>query len=78
MKSLTINIPTSYQELRLMLKERNDKRYKHNVDVLSKFANDIISEINSNYWNKDINYVMKKRVSDKISQMLYTAKHNLK
>lgn len=78
MKSLTINIPTSYQELRLILKERNDKRYKHNVDVLSKFANDIISEINSNYWNKDINYVMKKRVSDKISQMLYTAKHNLK
>ncbi len=78
MKSLTINIPTSLTELRLMLKERNDKRYKHNVDVLSKFANDIISEINSNYWNKDINYVMKKRVSDKISQMLYTAKHNLK
>ncbi len=78
MKSLTINIPTSLTELRLMLKERNDKRYKHNVDVLSKFANDIISEINSNYWNKDINYVMKKKVSDKISQMLYTAKHNLK
>lgn len=78
MKSLTINIPTSYQELRSMIKERSDKRYKHNVDVLSKFAYDIISEINSNYWNKDINYVMKKKVSDKISQMLYTAKHNLK
>ncbi|WP_373123762.1 hypothetical protein [Bacteroides caccae] len=78
MKTLTIKIPTSYKELQAMLKERGDKRYKHNVDVLSKFAYDIISEINSNYWNKDINYVMKKKVSDKISQMFHTAKHNLK
>ncbi len=78
MKTLTIKIPTSYKELQAMLKERGDKRYKHNADVLSKFAYDIISEINSNYWDKDINYVMKKKISDKISQMLYTAKHNLK
>jgi len=78
MKSLTIKIPTSYKELQAMLKERGDKRYKHNADVLSKFAYDVISEIESNYWSKDISSVMKRNVSNKISQMLYTAKHNLK
>lgn len=78
MKTLTIKIPTSYNELRAMIKEQSDKRYKHNMDVLSKFAYDIISEIESNYWNKDISDVMKRSISNNISQMLYIAKHNLK
>lgn len=35
------------------LKKRRDKRYKHNVDVLSGFAYDVIEEINSDFFLLD-------------------------
>lgn len=78
MKTIKIEIPTSIKEFRMELKKRRDKRYKHNVDVLSRFAYDVIEEINSDYWKNDISPVMKNRISAKISQMLLGAKFILK
>lgn len=78
MKTIKIKIPTSIKEFRMELKKRRDKRYKHNVDVLSGFAYDVIEEINSDYWKNDISPMMKNRISAKISQMLLGAKFILK
>ncbi len=62
MKTITFNIPTSFKEFRSMLKERTNKRYRHNAKVLLQLINDITAEVNSNYWSNDISETMKERV----------------
>lgn len=59
MKTITVKIPTSLKELRLMLNERSSKRYKHNSEVLNEFMQSIIQEVESMYWRKDISEYMK-------------------
>lgn len=81
MKTVTFNIPTTFKELRLMLKERTNKRYRHNAKVLLQLVNDIVTEVNSNYWSNDISETMKQRVFGnfgKVNEYYLKAKNNLK
>lgn len=82
MKTFTINIPTSFKEARTMLAERKSKRFKHNVQVLRKFADDVIAEVNSGYWANDISDTMKRKVFNgvygKIAELYRNAKTELK
>jgi len=82
MKTFTINIPTSFKEARTMLAERKSKRFKHNVQVLRKFADDVIAEANSNYWKNDISDTMKlmvfNGVSGRIAELYRELKNELK
>lgn len=78
MKIVTFKIPTTFKELRSMLKERTNKRYQHNAKVLMQLVNDITAEINSGYWRNDISDTMKNRVCRKFGEMYVEAKYNLK
>ncbi len=50
MRTITFNIPTSFKEFRSMLKERTNKRYRHNVNVLLQLKNDITAENKRERW----------------------------
>lgn len=61
-KKITFEIPTSWKEFRQMLKERSDKRYKHNRQVLNEYTVGIIELCTKNgYWDKYISESMKQR-----------------
>ena len=62
MKEITFRIPTSIAEFRQMRKERLNKRYRYNVQVVREVIDDIIKVARSGYWRKDISETMLNRV----------------
>lgn len=62
MKTITFTIPTSWNEFKRMRKERLNKRYRHNIQVVRDLFGDIRKEICSNYWVNDISDEMKGRL----------------
>lgn len=62
MKTITFRIPTSLAEFKQMRKERLNKRYRNNVQVICELFADIRKEICSNYWAKDISDEVKTRL----------------
>lgn len=63
MKKLTIEIPTTFAEIRLLWMARISKRYKHNISVINEIEADICEEISSGYWSKDISEYMKRELT---------------
>lgn len=84
MKTITLRIPTSLAELKQMRKERLNKRYKKNVQVLRDAIDGIIAIANSGYWRGDISDTFRERVfhsapySQQINEIYKTAKSKLK
>ena len=62
MKTITFNIPTSFKEFRSMLKERTNKRYRHNVNVLLQLKNDITAENKRERWRINPSYLWQLRL----------------
>lgn len=60
MKTITFRIPTSWNEVKMLYKERTDKRYIHNQKVLKEMYAEIIFKLSSNYWSKDISDYFRK------------------
>lgn len=60
---ITLRIPTSLSELKALIKERTDKRYKHNKDLFNDVYNDICKELKSGYWDKDISKYMRDTIT---------------
>ena len=46
---ITIKIPTSIKEVKDHFKEKQDKRYNHNKQVVRNMYNEIIAIIRANY-----------------------------
>ena len=59
---IKLTIPTSWTEFKRMRKERLNKRYRNNIQVVRDLAADIRKEISSNYWCNDIGDEMKNRL----------------
>lgn len=83
MKELRINLPTSFAEVRAMLKERTDRRYRHNRAVLAEFGRSVNRLANSGYWSNDISMAMKSTAfgltsSSELGKMLNEALSKLK
>ena len=62
MKTITLNIPTSWREWRQYLMDKASKRQRHNVNVLWNFVLELEKEVNNDYWANDISAHMKKHV----------------
>lgn len=60
MKAVTLNIPTSIADIKMLLKERTNKRFKHNKEVLDDLYNDIITEMRGSYWKNDLSDYFRK------------------
>lgn len=60
---ITLKIPTSLSEINTLIKDRTDKRYKHNKSLFEEAYKRICKEINSNYWSKDISKYMKDTIT---------------
>lgn len=79
---LTLRIPTSFSEIKTLIKDRTDKRYKHNKSLFDEAYKRICKEINSNYWSKDISKYMKDTITSPtngvISQILFECKSKVK
>jgi len=58
MRTITFRIPTSWNEVKMLFKERTDKRYIQKV--LKEMYSDILFRLNSNYWSKDISDYFRK------------------
>lgn len=84
MKTITFRIPTSLAEFKQMRKERLNKRYRNNVQVVRDVIDGIIHEVYSGYWRNDISETMKNKLfhpapySDKINNIYQSAKKKLK
>ena len=46
---ITLRIPTSLSEIKTLIKDRTDKRYKHNKSLFDEAYKRICKEINSGY-----------------------------
>lgn len=79
---ITLRIPTSFSEIKTLIKDRTDKRYKHNKSLFDEAYKRICKEINSNYWSKDISKYMKDTITSPtngvISQILFECKSKVK
>lgn len=54
MKAVTLNIPTSIADIKMLLKERTNKRFNHNKKVLNDLYNDIMKDMKGTYWENDL------------------------
>lgn len=70
MKTITFTIPSSWNEFKRMHKERLNKRYRHNIQVVRDLFDDIRKEICSNYWVNDISDEMKGRLFNPYNSQL--------
>ena len=71
MKTITFRIPTSLAEFKQMRKERLNKRYRNNVQVVRDLVADIRKEICRNYWSKDISNEMTTRLFKSINSPIH-------
>lgn len=84
MKTITFRIPTSIAEIRQMRRERTNKRYRNNVQVIREVIDGIIHIAHNSYWRNDISETMLKRVfqstpySNEIGKIYQEAKSKLK
>ena len=84
MKTITFRIPTSIAEIKQMRKERINKRYRNNIQVIRDVIDGIIKIAYNGYWRKDISETMLKRVfhnapyGPEIDKLYQEAKHKLK
>lgn len=84
MKTITFRIPTSIAEFRQMRKERINKRYRNNVQVIRGLIDGIIKIANNGYWRGDISETMRGRVfhsapyCQEIDKLYQEAKSKLK
>lgn len=62
MKTIIFRIPTSLEEFKQMRKERLNKRYRNNVQVIREVIDGIIGIARDGYWRKDISDTMLNRV----------------
>lgn len=62
MKEFRLRNPTSFSEVRQILKERTDRRLRHNQYVLREFAQEVSKLAYNGYWRNDISDEMKSRV----------------
>jgi hypothetical protein len=79
---ITLRIPTSLSEIKTLIKDRTDKRYKHNKSLFDEAYKRICKEINSGYWSKDISKYMKDTITSStngiIAQILLECKSKVK
>lgn len=66
-----IKIPTRLSEIREFIKKRIDKKYKHNKMLFDDLYNDLIKELKSGYWNKDISDYMKEQLTNPCNGKIY-------
>ncbi|MBD5283329.1 MAG: hypothetical protein HDR49_00495 [Bacteroides sp.] len=84
MKEITFRIPTSLAEFRQMRKERLNKRYRNNVQIIRDVIDDIIKVAHRGYYRKDISETMLNQVfhsapySSEIDRIYQKAKMRLK
>ena len=62
MKHISFNIPTSFVELKTQITSIINKKKEHNIQVLYDFFIDINSELQRDYWNKDISEYMRNSI----------------
>lgn len=62
MKTITLRIPTSIAEFRQMRKEKINKRYRNNVQVIRDVINEIMWVAHDGYWRNDISETMLRRI----------------
>lgn len=58
----TIQVPTSFKEIKTLYKTWTSKRYRNNCQVLISLRNDIKRMVKSGYWKNDISETMLNRV----------------
>lgn len=79
MKIITFRIPTSIAEVKQMRKERLDKRYRNNRQVIREVIDNIIKIAWDGYWRADISETMRTQVfrqapySNKIGKIYHEA-----
>lgn len=66
----TIRIPTSLSELKTLIKEKTDKRYKHNKSLFDEAYKKICHELNSRYWKNDISEYMLKELTSQTNGII--------
>lgn len=79
---ITLRVPTSLLEIKTLIKDRTDKRYKHNKSLFDEAYKRICAVINSGYWSKDISKTMKDTITSPtngiIAQILLECKSKVK
>nr|DAU53047.1 MAG TPA: hypothetical protein [Caudoviricetes sp.] len=60
---ITLRIPTNLSEVKNLIKDRTDKRYKHNKSLFDEAYKRICSVINSGYWRNDISKTMRDTIT---------------
>lgn len=66
----TIRIPTNLSELKILIKEKTDKRYKHNKSLFDEAYKKICNELNSRYWKNDISEFMLKELTSQTNGII--------
>lgn len=64
MKEIKFRIPTSFSDVRQILKEKTSRRLTHNQAVLKEFAQEVSKMAYNRYWRNDISEQMKSSVFD--------------
>ena len=64
MKEIKFRIPTSFSDVRQILKEKTSRRLTHNQAVLKEFAQEVSKMAYKRYWRNDISEQMKSSVFD--------------
>lgn len=54
MKQITIKIPTTLYDVRDIVRERTNRRYRHNKKVVTDMYNTILLRMKGNYWSADV------------------------
>lgn len=84
MKTITLRIPTSLAEFKQMRREKMNKRYRDNVQVIRDVIDGMIGIARNGYWRKDISETFLNRVwhgapySSEIMEIYIKAKQKLK
>lgn len=78
MKTITINIPTTIDEIKLFFAGKADKRKAHNIQVVRTLYKGILGEIKSEYWSKDISDYYRNTIENHIKDRLTKAILDLK
>lgn len=73
MKTITINIPTTIEEIKLYLAGKTDKRKAHNIQVVRTLYKGILGEIKSEYWAKDISDYYRDNIENRLKDRLTKA-----
>lgn len=69
---ISLNIPTKWSEIKEIIKNRTNKKYKHNKDLFNQLAEEICEELESGYWSRDLSEYMRKEFTNYPYGKIYT------